>query len=78
MVFSSLVFLFRFLAPVILLYFAVPKRFRNFVLLLASLVFYAWGEPIYLFLMLASIVFNYLFGLWVATEKAKTKCNIRF
>ncbi len=71
MVFSSLTFLFRFLAPVILFYFIVPKRFRNFVLLLASLVFYAWGEPIYLFLMLASIVMNYFCGLWVAKEKER-------
>ena len=52
MVFSSLLFLFRFLPAVLLLYYIVPRPLRNLVLLLVSLVFYAWGEPIYILLML--------------------------
>ena len=47
MVFSSLLFLFRFLPAVLLLYYIVPDRFKNLVLLVVSLVFYAWGEPVY-------------------------------
>ena len=48
MVFSSLLFLFRFLPAVLILYFLAPRRWRNLVLLLFSLAFYAWGEPVYL------------------------------
>ena len=58
MLFSSIVFLFSFLPAVMILYYLLPVRFRNVILLLASLVFYAWGEPVYLFLMLLSILFN--------------------
>lgn len=65
MVFSSLLFLFRFLSAVLILYFIVPKRFRNLVLLLVSLIFYAWGEPKYVFLMLFSILITYLGGFMV-------------
>lgn len=66
MLFSSIVFLFTFLPAVMILYYLLPVRFRNVILLLASLVFYAWGEPIYLFLMLLSILFNYFSGLDIA------------
>ena len=66
MLFSSIVFLFTFLPAVVILYYLVPVRFRNVILLLASLVFYAWGEPVYLFLMLLSILFNYFSGLDIA------------
>ena len=63
MVFSGLIFLFMFLPAVILLYYICPARFRNAVLLLASLVFYAWGEPKYILIMIFSAVFNYVMGL---------------
>ena len=66
MLFSSIVFLFTFLPAVMLLYYLLLVRFRNVILLLASLVFYAWGEPVYLFLMLLSILFNYFSGLDIA------------
>ena len=66
MLFSSIVFLFPFLPAVVILYYLLPVRFRNVILLLASLVFYAWGEPVYLFLMLLSILFNYFSGLDIA------------
>lgn len=71
MVFSSIVFLFYFLAPVLVLYYIVPKRFRNIVLFAASLVFYAWGEPIYVLLMLFSALFNYVCGIVIGGVKNK-------
>ncbi|MBQ4177979.1 MAG: MBOAT family protein [Lachnospiraceae bacterium] len=65
MVFSSLLFLFRFLPMVLLLYFTAPRKFRNLVLLLVSLVFYAWGEPVYVILMIVSILISWTGGLSV-------------
>jgi len=64
MVFSSLTFLFIFLPAVLLFYFLLPGiKAKNAVLCLFSLVFYAWGEPVYILLMLASILLNWLAGL---------------
>ena len=63
MIFSSPLFLFVFLPVVLVGYYAMPPRVKNAFLLLASLVFYAWGEPIYVALLVASIVGNYAFGL---------------
>ena len=63
MVFSNLVFLFVFLPIVIITYYVVPNFLRNYLLLTASLLFYAWGEPQYIFLMIFSILMNYIFGL---------------
>ena len=64
MVFSSSVFLFAFLPVFLALYFLMPWRAaRNVWLLAASLVFYAWGEPVYVWLMVASIAANWLFGI---------------
>ena len=71
MVFSSLLFLFRFLPIVILGYFILPRKFRNLFLLLFSLFFYAWGEPTYIVLMLFSIVVNYVGGIFVDKYKAR-------
>lgn len=62
MVFSSLFFLFVFLPGVLLLYYISPWRVRNLLLFAASLVFYAWGEPVYIVLMLLSTVTDYVFG----------------
>lgn len=62
MVFSSLLFLFRFLPLVLILYYVLPARLRNAVLLAFSLFFYAWGEPVYVFLMLTSITVDYKIG----------------
>lgn len=59
MVFSSLIFLFRFLPVFLTVYVLVPERFRNLILFLFSLVFYAWGEPVYIGLMLFSAVLDY-------------------
>ena len=63
MLFSSIPFLYYFLPLVLAVYFLTPARFRNAALLLASLIFYAWGEPKYVLLMLASILSGYGFGL---------------
>ena len=60
MVFSSLEFLFLYFAASIMLYFIVPLAFRNVVLLIVSLAFYGWGEPIYLTIMLFSIIVDYI------------------
>lgn len=60
MLFSSLTFLFIFLPIVITLYYLVNATFRNLILLVASLVFYAWGEPEYLIVMLVTIIINYV------------------
>ena len=63
MVFSNLVFIFLFLPVTLFFYFLLGSRMRNYVLLTASLFFYAWGEPKYVLLMLFSIFMNYVFGL---------------
>ena len=62
MVFSSMIFLCVFLPIVWIIYMVLPKRLRNLWLLLASLFFYAWGEPRYILIMLFSTVFDYLNG----------------
>ena len=66
MVFSSTLFLFIFLPITLAMYFICDKRLKNTWLLLASLFFYSWGEPIYLLLMLASITINYIFALLIS------------
>ncbi len=66
MVFSSVIFVFFFLPACLLLYYLVPGiRAKNTVLLLFSLVFYSWGEPVYIVLMLSSILMNYAFGRYM-------------
>ena len=71
MLFSSIPFLFYYLPAVLILYFVLPRQLRNGFLLLASLLFYAWGEPAYVLLMIAAIVAFYCFGL--AIEKSSRK-----
>ena len=65
MLFSSITFLYCFLPCVLLLYFIVPDRMKNTVLLLASLFFYGWGEPKYLVFMLAAVTQSYIAALLV-------------
>ena len=67
MVFSSILFIFAFLPIALGLYTLVPKQGKNLILLLVSLFFYAWGEPVYVFLMLFTIVFD--FGMGIFMEK---------
>ena len=69
MLFSSIPFLYYFLPAVLLLYFAVPKGGKNAVLLLSSLIFYGWGEPKYVILMIATILAFYGCGLAIGSAK---------
>ena len=69
MLFSSIFFLFTFLPILLIVYFAVPFKYKNYVLLAASLFFYAWGEPIYVFLMIFSIAFNWAMALDIEKER---------
>ena len=74
MLFSSSVFLFLFLPLVLLIYYGPLRKFRqgqNVFLLLASLGFYAWGEPWFVLVMIGSILANYCFGLWVDHNKRR-------
>ena len=71
MLFSSIPFLYYFLPIVLIGYFLVPKGWRNGLLLFASLIFYGWGEPRYLILMVASILAFYGFGLVIESGKRK-------
>ena len=65
MLFSSITFLYYFLPCVLFLYFIVPQRLKNMVLLISSLFFYAWGEPYYVLFMLGSICVGYFAGLGI-------------
>ncbi|MCI9021872.1 MAG: MBOAT family protein [Eubacterium sp.] len=69
MVFSSLAFIFRFMPLFFLCYFLTPKPFRNIVLFLGSIIFYAVGEPVYVLLMLFSILVNFMLCVHMAREK---------
>lgn len=71
MVFSSLEFLLMFLTITLLVYFIVPLKARNIVLLIVSLIFYGWGEPVYVFLMIFTIAVDYIFGLLVERNLKK-------
>lgn len=78
MVFSSLYFLYIFLPVVLILYYALPRTsVRNCILLLASIIFYAWGEPVYVFLMIFSILINYVLGLDIA-RSGKIRKRVQF
>ena len=69
MVFSSSVFLFLFLPVALVGYYLLDRRFRNGFLLLISLLFYAWGEPKFVFVMIGSVLVNYVFALIIHTQK---------
>ena len=71
MVFSSLEFIFRFLIFFLIAYYITPKRFRNVILLAGSLFFYAWGEPIYLILIILSILVNHRLGRSIEKHSEK-------
>ncbi len=75
MLFSSITFLYYFLPAVLILYFISPKKLKNSVLLLSSLFFYAWGEPMYVVLMIVSILSGYVFGLLI--EKSRENKSLR-
>lgn len=76
MLFSSVTFLFAFLPLLIAIYFIVPAKARNTVLLVMSVIFYAWGEPIYLFLMFFSIASAWISGLFIDKYRGTKKSKI--
>lgn len=69
MLFSSMTFLWGFMPIVFICHLVLPQKLKNYFLLIASLLFYSWGEPIYIFLMIGSIVANYCFALWIYSAK---------
>ena len=77
MVFSSIFFLFTFLPLSLLIYWMSPAKIKNFTLLAVSLFFYAWGEPVYVLLMIASILTNFVFGIFIESELIKEKRAVR-
>src|SRR5699024_8496387 len=81
MVFSSITFLFLFLPIVLAVYYIVPEKAKNIILLIASILFYAWGEPVYIVLMLLSIILNYFCGQDIeekSDDPVKAKRSILF
>ena len=81
MVFNSIFFIFCFLPVFMLIYYLVPGKLRNLLLFLGSLIFYAWGEPVYVILMLFSSVFNYYMGAELERlyyDDRKQKINLIF
>lgn len=77
MLFSSIYFLFYFLPVTLLIYALVPKRCKNLVLLIASIFFYSWGEPIYVVLMIFSAAFNYFMAIDIRREQVQNKSGKR-
>lgn len=76
MVFSSVIFLFRFLPIFMICYYVVPQRMKNFILFAGSLFFYAWGEPVYVVLMLFSTLSDYIHGLLVDRFRGKKRATV--
>ena len=77
MVFSSVIFLFFYLPATLSVYYAVPLRWRNPALFVLSLVFYGWGEPAYIALMLVSIASAYGFGYFIDKYRAGAPKNAK-
>ncbi|NCB52377.1 MAG: hypothetical protein EOM54_10950 [Clostridia bacterium] len=73
MVFSSILFIFIYLPVVLAIYYLSPARWRNPVLFVANLVFYGWGEPVYILLMLFSITVNYVNGILIGKHRDNKK-----
>ena len=78
MVFSSILFIFRFLPAALVLYFLTPKKYKNFTLLILSLIFYSWGEIKYIFIMFASIFVDYFASLGIEKYREKKKVTLVF
>lgn len=76
MVFSSILFIFRFLPMAMILYFLTPTKFKNLTLLIVSLIFYSWGEPKYFLIMVASIVVDYLVSRGIEKSRNNKKICI--
>lgn len=78
MVFTSVTFLYVFLPVTLILYYLIPgRKWKNFILLVLSLLFYAWGEPVFVLVMLLSIMMNWLFGVIVSAVREKNDHGAR-
>lgn len=73
MVFSSLLFLFLYLPLTLLIYYAVPRKFRNLFLFFANLVFYGWGEPVFVLIMIFSTVSDYVHGYLIDKYRSRKR-----
>ena len=73
MLFSSITFLFYFLPVLLIVYFIVPKKYKNLVLFIFSLFFYFYGEPKYVFLLLLSCIINYIMGYLIGKHRKYAK-----
>ena len=73
MSFTTIAFMFRFLPIFLIIYYVVPTRYKNLILLIGSFVFYAWGQHFYLLLLMLSIVVNYTFGRLIGERRAQRK-----
>ena len=71
MVFTSISFIYYFLPLLLICYFVVPKKFRNIILLMFSVLFYFYGEPKYILLMLIEVLISYVVGLLIDKYKSK-------
>ena len=81
MLFSSITFLFLFLPIMLAVYYIAPYQWKNLLLLAGSLIFYAWGEPVYIILMILSILLNYFCGMDIENKsenEAKAKRSLVF
>ena len=76
MLFSSLLFIFQFLPVFFIIYYISPLRFRNLLLFLASVFFYAWGEPRFVILILISILINYIAGIFIERYDRNKKIRV--
>ena len=73
MLFTSISFLYYFLPTLIIIYFITPKKYKNIILLIASLLFYLYGEPKYVFLMIAEIIIAYIGAILIDKYKNQSK-----
>ena len=73
MLFNSISFLYYFLPVLIIIYFITPKKYKNIILLIASLLFYLYGEPKYVFLMIAEIIIAYIGAILIDKYKNQSK-----
>ena len=78
MLFSSMTFIYVFMPILCVIYFVLPKKFNNTVLLIASLTFYAWGEPRFLLVMLFTILINYVVGILIENSSNRSSFQNKF
>ena len=76
MVFSSIVFLFYFLPIVLILYFVLPDKYKNSLLFISSIYFYAWGEPVYVWLIIISTIVDFACGKGIGRSREKNRLNL--